>query len=475
MAITHALMAAGDVALVVSLANSFLSVDADAARGKVLLYLVVSVAPFAVVAPLIGPFLDRARGGRRVIIQFTAIGRGLSYLALAASLDSWLMFPLAFVCMVLQKTYSVSKSAIVPTIVRDEDELVEANSKLGLFAGIIGGAAAVPLGLASLASPKVSLIGGAALFALATIHAGRLPRDVVAQRPTGRSEQVELRNPRLMMAASALGLIRASIGFLFFHLFFWIRTEKYPSYWLALAVGSVTIGVMLGNLMAPVLRRMLSEEWMLTGSLGLVGVSGVLAGIVSGVGAAVLLSITVNVASAVGRMAFESTVQRSAPDANVGRAFAQFETRFQLSWVLGAVVSTLLLFPGWLGFLIVGIIGISATASFVVGARALRAGRPVPEGVGARVRRRMSAAMAQRGARVAKSSPRGSARGLARGSSGESARGSARGSSRASARDTRRSSGAARPGTRRPDASRPVRRNAPPGSLPPPDGRPGRP
>ena len=54
------LMTAGDVAMVVSLAGSlFFSISPDAARSKVLLYLLVSFAPFAVVAPLIGPFIDR--------------------------------------------------------------------------------------------------------------------------------------------------------------------------------------------------------------------------------------------------------------------------------------------------------------------------------------------------------------------------------------------------------------------------------
>ena len=396
MAITHALMATGDVALVVSLANSFLSVDANAARGKVLLYLLVSFAPFAVVAPLIGPFVDRAKGGRRFIIQLTAVGRALAYVLLVGSIDSFLMFPLAFVCMVLQKTYGVSKSALVPSVVRTDEELVEANSKLGLFSGVVAGAGAVPLGLLSLISPKVSLVAGVVIFAAAFVSASRLPSEAVAERPARRDEQEELRQPRLVMAASALGLIRASIGFLFFHLFFWIRTEHYPSYWLGLAVASVTIGVMLGNAIAPVLRARLTEEIMLAGALALVGVSGVLAAITAGVGSAVLLSVTVNVAAAVARMAFESIVQRSAPDANQGRAFAQFETRFQLSWVIGGVVSTLVLFPGWLGFMVVGLIGGFATLTYLIGVRAVRAGRPIPDGLVTRARRELNSVAARR-------------------------------------------------------------------------------
>ena len=396
MAITHALMAWGDVAMVVALANSFLSVDADAARGKVLLYLAVSFAPFAVVAPLIGPFVDRARGGRRFIIQLTSIGRAIAYILLIGSIDSILMFPLAFACMVLQKTYGVSKSALVPSVVSNDEELVEANSKLGLFAGVVAGVGAIPLGILSLISPKVALVAGALIFAAATLSARRLPRDVVAAQPARRDEQQELRQPRLVMAASALGLIRASIGFLFFHLFFWIRTEHYPTYWLGLAVASVTVGVMIGNAVAPILRRKISEEVMLTGSLAMVGIAGLLAAIAGGVGAAVLLSTTVNIAAAIGRMAFESIVQNSAPDANRGRAFAQFETRFQLSWVIGGVIASIFLFPGWVGFLIVGVIGAFATLTYLVGVRAVRAGRPIPESMAARARREIATAAARR-------------------------------------------------------------------------------
>ena len=51
-------------------------------------------------------------------------------------------------------------------------------------------------------------------------------------------------------------------------------------------------------------------------------------------------------ASGIGRMAFDSIVQRDAPDANQGRAFAKFETRFQLSWAVAGVIPVLFTLPG---------------------------------------------------------------------------------------------------------------------------------
>jgi hypothetical protein len=41
---------------------------------------------------------------------------------------------------------------------------------------------------------------------------------------------------------------------------------------------------------------------------------------------------------------FDSIVQRDAPEAARGRAFARFETRFQIVWVVGGVFAVL--FPG---------------------------------------------------------------------------------------------------------------------------------
>ncbi len=380
-------MTAGDVALVVALANSFLSLDAHAARGKVLLYLLISFAPFAVVAPLIGPLVDRIAGGRRMMVIITGAGRAVAYALLLVALDSIAMFPLAFVVLVLQKTYAVSKSAIVPSVVRSNQELVEANSKLGVLAGLSGGLAAIPLGILAVISSKAALVGGIAVFVAAVISATRLPRDVVAASQADPTEREELRQPELLLAATAFALIRGTLGFLFFHLFFWIRTEHFPTYWLGLAVASVTIGVLVGNSIAPLLRRLLSERLMIVVALSIVAVSGILAAVAHGVGAAVGLSIMVNVASAVARMAFESIVQRTAPDANQGRAFATFETRFQLSWALAGVIPTLFTLPGWVGFLIVGLVGAFGVASYLAGGAGVlraRAGLPTVQELRAR-------------------------------------------------------------------------------------------
>ena len=155
----HALMVAGEAVMAISLANSlFFSIRPGEARGKVLLFLALSMAPFAVIAPLIGPAIDRMPGGRRLVVQIVALGRCLVALLMVLYLDSLLLFPLAFAALVLSKTYTVSKSALVPTVVSSETELVEANSKLGIISGVAGFVAAVPAALLQLISPKATLV-----------------------------------------------------------------------------------------------------------------------------------------------------------------------------------------------------------------------------------------------------------------------------------------------------------------------------
>ncbi|MGH2577850.1 MAG: MFS transporter, partial [Actinomycetota bacterium] len=78
LALAHALSVGGDTVIAVALAGSiFFNVSADAARPKVLLYLGVTMVPFAIVAPVVGPALDRTRGGRRLVLAGSAAGRAV--------------------------------------------------------------------------------------------------------------------------------------------------------------------------------------------------------------------------------------------------------------------------------------------------------------------------------------------------------------------------------------------------------------
>jgi hypothetical protein len=372
LAITHAAMMGGDAAMLVALADSlFLSISPSAARGRVLLFLVVSFAPFLLIAPLIGPVIDRAAGGRRTVIQLVAAARVVLAVMIAASIHSLTLFPLVFIALVLQKTYLVSKQALVPSVVRSEADLVEANSKLGVIAGVTGFAAVIPAAIIQLTPARGwgTLLYSGALFAFAFANATRLPADVVAANPEQPAERVQLQSTALQLAAFAMLVLRASVGFVFFLLAFWLRTQTAGTAWFGVAVALSAAATIVGNAIAPRLRQWVREELMLVGALALSAVAGIGAALTGGVMAGVMLAVAVNFAAAVGRLAFESIVQRDAPQANRGRAFARFETRFQLAWAIAGLIPVIIEIPGWVGFLVVGVVCAVAVANYVAGTR----------------------------------------------------------------------------------------------------------
>ena len=117
LALTHVLMTAGDTLFAVSLAGSlFFSISPGAAKDKVILYLLLTMAPFAVVAPALGPLIDRSRGARRAMVVTSALGRALLCPFIARDIHTLLLFPEAFLMLVLSKVYLVTKGAIVPEI-----------------------------------------------------------------------------------------------------------------------------------------------------------------------------------------------------------------------------------------------------------------------------------------------------------------------------------------------------------------------
>jgi hypothetical protein len=372
LSITHAAMMGGDAAMLVALADSlFLSIDPSAARTRVLLFLLVSFAPFLFIAPIIGPAIDRAAGGRRTVIQIVAAGRVVLAVLMALSIDELTLFPLVFAALVLQKAYLISKQALVPSVVRTEADLVEANSKLGVIAGLTGFVAVIPAALIQISPIKGwgTLLYSGALFGVALASATRLPPDVVAARPEQPAERVQLHSIGVQLAAMAMLMLRAAVGFVFFHLAFWLRDQTAGTAWFAVAVGMSALATMAGNIVAPRLRRALREELMLAGALALSTVAGLVAAYIGDVVGAVGLAVAVNFAAAVGRLGFESIVQRDAPQANRGRAFARFETRFQLGWAAAGLIPVIIEIPGWVGFLIVGLMCAVAVANYIAGIR----------------------------------------------------------------------------------------------------------
>ena len=388
LARTHAVTAAGDTLVAIALAGSlFFSISPSDARPKVALYLLLTVAPFAIVAPLVGPALDRRRGGRRAVVFLSAAARAVICVLMIDDIDSLLLFPEAFAVLVLGKAYSLAKSALVPGFVEDADTLVEANSKLTLISGIVGFlAGAIGVGLHQLGSSWV-LSAAAVAFAAATLLGLRLPRTTVAPSEATPVERAELRSPEIVFGASAMAMLRAIVGFLTFLLAFTLRKEGAPTWWFGIVLASSGLGSLAGAAMAPLLRRKVREERILMGVLIATTAVATATWRLGGRLSAALLAATVAVAASAGKLAFDSIVQRDAPDANQGRSFAKFETRFQLIWVVGALLPVLFPIPRGAGFLFVALLAAFAAGSFAVGLAAARRHphEPLPDPPGTRM------------------------------------------------------------------------------------------
>ncbi|MEJ6510841.1 MAG: MFS transporter [Actinomycetota bacterium] len=377
LARAHAASVSGDALFAIGLAGSvFFSLDFTSARWRVALYLLLTIAPFAIAAPLIGPAIDRIKGGRRWIIVGSMLMRAVLAFFVVRHMNTILFYPEAFGMLIMQKIYSISKSAVIPSTVHSDEELVQANSQLTTLSSIAVVIAAIPGGvLYAIGGGRATVALGAIVFAVGTILALQLPPTTVAAEPAGEAEREELRSAGITHASVAMSLIRGMVGFLSFMLAFDFKNAGAPLWQLGLVAATAQFGFFVGSLIVPRLRRVITEERILVGSLIVTSVAGVVTAFIGGLGGAALLSMMLGVTSCSAKQAFDSIVQRDAPDANRGRSFAKFETRFQMIWVIGALIPIIIPIPSALGFGLIAISASVAVAFYLVGLRNVRAGR----------------------------------------------------------------------------------------------------
>jgi MFS family permease len=176
----------GDAFVIVALAGTlFFNTSLDQARSQVVLYLLVTMAPFVVLAPFIGPMLDRVQQGRRFILAGTLLARGLLCWGMSGALHNALtLFPAAFGVLILQKAYGVTRSAVTPRLLPAELTLVSANARSSLIALL---ASTLGVGLAG----GIEWLGGAAwvlrigalIYIAGTVLGIRLPESVDTPDP----------------------------------------------------------------------------------------------------------------------------------------------------------------------------------------------------------------------------------------------------------------------------------------------------
>ena len=373
LAVAHAASSVGDACLTVSLAGSiFFTQSVGESRTQVLLYLLLTLAPFSIVAPVIGPALDRSRAGRRTLMAVGCFGRALVCFLMIGQLHTVLLFPLAFVALVLSKGHAVAKSSLVPAVVADDNQLVEANSRLsliGVIASVVGGLPAA--GAVAIFDARVSLFMASLMFAVAGVLSTRIQAAVRPASPETVQERAELSIPSVVFAGSAMAVMRGCVGFLTFLLAFLLKQRGEPAWVFGVVLAASASGGFFGVIITPRLRRVLREESILAASLLVPAVVALLAARDGGTLGAVAIGFTVAAGAAAGRIAFDSLVHRDGPEHLRGRAFARFETRFQLSWVAGALIPVALLnvlSRRW-GFFVLALTLFFAGLSYLAGLR----------------------------------------------------------------------------------------------------------
>jgi hypothetical protein len=376
-----------DAVLAVALAGTlFFAATTGESRGSVAAYLLVTIAPFAVLAPVIGPLLDRIRTGRRFAMSLTFAGRVVLATVLLQNFDSWLLYPAALGMLVLSKAFGVLKSSVTPRLAPEHLDLVRANARLTITghiggSGIFGGLAAA---VAFLADPRAALwlllivaLVGIYLCALIPDTAERGDEEVTADpfapdAPTvplhpadghvpghdhshghGHSmlqtwrDSLRVRFPnasRTCMWGTALQ--RLGTGFMTIYVAFVAKsssdlsaTEQLTILGIVGAAGGA--GTMLGNVIgsrAKFPRPQASVIVLGVISLAAVTAAAVWDGTWTAAGATLLLSL----GSAICKSCLDATIQSGLDQTAQASAFGLSETTLQLSWVLGGTMGLLL-------------------------------------------------------------------------------------------------------------------------------------
>ena len=392
-ALTWPVMAnfAVDAAMAVALANTlFFAAATGESKGRVALYLLITIAPFAVIAPLIGPALDRLQHGRRVALAASFVLRTALALVLVMNYDgasgsypSWVLYPCALAMMVFSKSFSVLRSAVTPRVMPPTIDLVRVNSRLTVF-GLLGGTiagGAVAAGVEFVCTHLFKLPGALFVVIAVTIAGAslsmRIPRwvevtagevpatlsyrqDSESQRRSWHKEVKKaggtLRQPLGRNIITSLWgncTIKVMVGFLFLYPAFVAKAHE-ANGWVQLGMlgmigAAAGIGNFAGNFAAARLRLGRPAVLVVRCTLAVSAVA--LAASVAGtLVAAVIATLVTSGSSAIAKASLDASLQNDLPEESRASGFGRSESTLQLAWVLGGAVGVLVYTELWVGF-----------------------------------------------------------------------------------------------------------------------------
>ncbi|WP_233492568.1 MFS transporter [Blastococcus sp. TF02A-30] len=388
----NALHMAGDAMIAVSLAGTlFFAATTDAQRGNVALYLLVTMAPFAVLAPVIGPLLDKLQRGRRWALGASSLGRAALALVMATHFDDLLLYPAALGVLVLSKAHNVLRAAVVPRVLPAAMSLTSANARLSVFGLATSGAAgAVAAGVAWALGFAPELWLTAAVFTVAGVLAVRLPRHVdvpagelpadvlrTAEIPVPGRRRTRV-SPHVVLALRASAALRGLTGFLTIFLAFLVQATYTGGWEATLALGTVAaaagVGSFAGTAAGSRLQTAAPDRVVLLSATTAAAVT-VLAAVFYSFAMAAVVALVAAITNALGKVALDAIIQREVPERLRASAFARSETVLQLAWVAGGGLGIALPTTGWIGFTVAAALLVLAVGLVVW---SLVAGRPSP-------------------------------------------------------------------------------------------------
>jgi MFS family permease len=361
------------------------------------------MAPFAVVAPIIGPALDRVQHGRRWAMAGTAVGRAILAVIMAGhATDLLVLYPCALGSLVLSKAYSVIRAAALPRLVPPRMTLVKANSRLSMFglaAALVGGAL-VGLIIKGTGSYAAGLWVTAIAFAATGYFAFRLPKQVDSSPPVpavthdaeghripkAAAPRLAL-GPRLALWAGrgfnapvissmqAESSLRFISGFLTIFLAFYIEATAHGLS-AALDLGGVGVAAGVGNFAGTAAGsrfRLTHPEYFLMVGGVVAAAACLLTAVLFSMPIAIVCVFISAVVNSLGKVSLDAIVQRDVIESLRSSAFGRSETFLQLAWVLGAAIGVLLPSDdGSLGLWVGGGIMTAVTVFIVLRYRAMK-------------------------------------------------------------------------------------------------------
>ncbi|MEJ7703853.1 MAG: MFS transporter [Geodermatophilaceae bacterium] len=385
---THALNVAGDALIAVSLAGTlFFAAATGEQRGNVALYLVVTMAPFALVAPIIGPALDRMQRGRRWALAATLGGRALLAAIMAANYDNFALYPAAFGALVLSKSYGVLKGAVVPRVLPGEMTLVTANARMSIFGTVTGGVVAglgagvaVVLGFGWELSLTVAVFVAAGIVALRlpehVDHSeGELPAAVLTSGGTGVLTGRGRRSLgiRVVTALRAQATLRGLSGFLTIFTPFLVQGTISDGVEATLALGAIVGGAGLGSFLGTAIgarAKLANPDVVVLTMASIAALACLVTAFTFSIVTMAVAALVAGITNALGKHSLDAVIQRDVPESLRSSAFARSETLLQITWVIGGAIAISLPLIGWIAFTVAAsLVGIGVMATLIGGRR----------------------------------------------------------------------------------------------------------